>query len=826
MRRWLFLLILSLGWSTWARSAEPVGKVEMPLSDWQFMQDELDRAKQPKRPNVATCPIRREIEGQFSKGLFHGTLNAEFVVLDNRGHIRVPLLDGSASVGKVLLNGERTSLLREGNMYTLGVDKPGNYKVSVEMFLGKEQDRFARRLRFKLPEAGATHLSVYIPETDIQAKLSHGALVGQHTEAGRTRIEGHLDANGVFDLTWSRRLTHREGEAVRLQAQINSLFTVRESMVTGLAVFDLKVLEGETDRIDLILPPRGDGATIEVLSVEGEAVLQWRTDAEDTSKLTVLLRYLAEDNLRLAVRFQFPTEPDKAIRLRMPLPEKGTELSGAVGVLGPAGLNILVESASDAKQPHLRDLPPALTELTANPLQHGFIFNKPPRIRVRVEPHETLSQQATALVDELQASTVLLEDGAEITKLKLRIRNNARQYLAMQLPAGAILTHSLIDGRPVRPADVGKSKGTSLKFPLRQSDRLSAEGERFHRVRPGETLSDIANFYYSDPGQWSHLLDNNDDQLGDAMDLFAGQRLRIPTKKGVKVEESTFVIELAYKRLPDTRLGWLGSRAMDLPSVDVDVMRVTWHLYFPQALTPLAFESNLTQYTAIRYEPFRRVRDFLRQAFWERNAWASYPYKSILSQRKAIYKADYDNRSSGKAVLATFPLVGQRYRFKRTLMQQETARIAVTYVASWMASPIRWLAFLAAFALAGLMLRSRRKWLHWLIAALGLGLLLWLAHYFLGAHRRILWGMDAAMGLALLKLRGRIWLDGLRQLIRDPWRIAELVRLRNLLFVVGLSFVLWIGLIFPLMLSSFALVIMTLWWHRKSQLARQEVAHV
>ncbi len=817
-------LLLGAG-QAWSEDSE----VELPLSVWEQMQAEIEQAAEPDRPTIPYCPIERSIQGSFRKGLFSGTLSSRFQVLSEQGHIRVPVLDAGASVGKVLLNGQRTSLLREGGMYTLGVDRPGEYRVEVEFYWGREQVDFARRLRFRVPEAGVTRLDIRIPEQDIEPKLLKGALVAVEPAGTGTRLRGALDATGILDLTWKRKLTHREGKAVRLQATVNTVFTVQTDLVSGLAVYDLTMHEGETDRIDLRLP---EG--IEVTSVEGDAVLQKYTDPSGGGTLTVLLRHLVADRTRLAVRFHFPAEEGKPVSLRMPLPPEGVSLEGALGVQGPAGLNVKVASVKDAKKLPTRDLPPELTDLTPNPLQHGFSFQKKPDIRLVATRHGEVKLTST-LIDELQASSVIIEDGTEITKIKLRLRNHTAQYLSLVLPEGAALTHSLVDGRPIRPA-TGEQGARELLFPLRQSERLRAGQTRTHVVQFGETLSGIANFYYSDPNDWSLILDDNRDRLGDEFDVRSGQVLRIPTKRGVKVEESSFVIELAYKlaHSDEGALGVFGHRAFSLPRVrgalpedrPVDVMQATWHLYLPSAVEALSFDANLTQYSAIRYDPFRRLRDFLGGLWWTR-AWAGGKYRSILVQRKEIYQADTARRGKGEAVLATFPLVGERYRFKRTLLGTETPRIAVTFAAAWLASPVRWLAFLIACGLTLLLLRAVSTWRSWLAAAVGLGALLFVAHYFLGVHRRVLWGIDLALLWGVLRLRwGPFW-QRVKELLWAPWTLIGLLTWRNLAFVAGLTFILWVILMWPLLLSTVSLVVLSLWYRRKARLARigEEVAH-
>jgi hypothetical protein len=223
------------------------------------------------------------------------------------------------------------------------------------------------------------------------------------------------------------------------------------------------------------------------------------------------------------------------------------------------------------------------------------------------------------VIDEMQASSVVIEDGLEITKIKLRIRNIVRQYLSMRLPDSSRLTHSMIDGAAVRPAVVERNGRDVLLFPLHQSEPIRSSSMHYHRVRMGETLSDIANLYYSDPTMWKQILEYNSGIIGSADDLQPGQRLRIPPRSGTQIRESSFLIVLAYKRDGAGRLGVAGRRRLELPEIDIENMKVLWHVYFPQGYEMLSFGGNMTQLTAVRYDLFRRARDFLRQTFWR--AW-------------------------------------------------------------------------------------------------------------------------------------------------------------------------------------------------------------
>jgi len=826
----VLLILLLLPSMAAADPDPPDGAVTVPLDHWVQLLDRVEEGEQVPVPPADVVQLGRRLEGSFQRGVFTGTLDTRFRLLEGADSddsvVRVPVLDAATSIDQVLLDGEPTSLLQEGSMYTVGVSGAGDHRVQLRFFQGRDDERFSRELRFALPPSGPTAVSVVVPEQDIEARLAGGAITGNRASDGGTRVEGQLDSRGLLDLSWTRKATHREVSELRAESTMNALYTMHEALVKGVATVDTTLLEGETDRLELSLPP-----DIEVLDVTGDAVLQWYTDLRpdnpDGPRLAVLLRYLVEagrraeghDRATMQVHFQFPVDLEQPVQLHLPVPAGDIPVTGAIGVQGPAGLEVTVDGIERAEQLTLRDLPSDLLALTPNPLLLGFSFDEPPAVTLGLTRQGELELTST-LVDDIQASTVLMEDGAEVTKLRMRVRNNTRQHLAVRLPEDSTLTHALLDGHPVRPAllegeprdDDGLSPDTLL-LPLRQSERSSDGGAVIHRVAPGETLGGIALHYYSDSTRWYEILQHNGHLLSSAADLEVDHQLRIPLPQGV--EESSFVLELAYKRKqPDT--GLVGLRELRLPGMDVDTISVTWHLYLPSHLTPLGFSANLTQYDAIHYDPFQRFLGIARRALLGGDAWAGGgSYESILSQRKAIYREESNRRQGGEDVVSSFPLVGERYRFERILAGDDVPHITVAYAADSLLPWIRWAALAATFGLGLLAVGGRRgstgsgRWLRRGGALLGFAALLVLAHHVLGVHRRLVWGVDLALAVSLLHSHGRAWSSRLRAALSTgpmallSWRVVGSLLLLELGVLIVLG---W-----PLFASCAALIVLAVW---------------
>ncbi|MEL6342107.1 MAG: hypothetical protein AAFV53_03170, partial [Myxococcota bacterium] len=410
-------------------------EVSLPLPDWQALTDAAAQAEQVTVAPHATLPVRREISGRLDRGVFSGQMTATFVVSDGHTPTMVPLIDASAAISSITLDGRRTSLLSQDGMIVLPIETPGLHRVEVGFLLGKQDDRFARKLAFRVPDAGISRLSIEIPEQGIDAALAGGAIVSQQQIGDETRLVGLLDGQGQVDLSWQRAIPENLGDA-QVHQQVHTLLTLQEGLVRGLSVVSMDVREGATDRLRLALP---EG--VEIVDVTGDAVLQWRTGDE----LEVRLRYLVEDQATVQVHFQLPAALDAPVPLRMPLPLDGALSSGVVGVQGPAGLQVSVDTVQDAEALTPRDLPTALTGLTQNPLLLGFRFDETPEITLRVAREEAIELIST-VIDDVQASTVVIEDGTEATKMRMRIRNNVRQFLRVRLPDGSTLTQARIGG--------------------------------------------------------------------------------------------------------------------------------------------------------------------------------------------------------------------------------------------------------------------------------------------------------------------------------------------------------------------------------------------
>ncbi|HSI03864.1 MAG TPA: LysM peptidoglycan-binding domain-containing protein, partial [Myxococcota bacterium] len=516
-----------------------------------------------------------------------------------------------------------------------------------------------------------------------------------------------------------------------------------------------RVLSGEASRFELSIP---DG--VEVTQVSGDAVLQWTAERRGNERVvSVLLKYLVDDATSIDVATQHPRGSGGGADLKLVRASDATLREGFIALEGRAGFELAVTKSEDASAMATGDLPSELLSATDKPLLAAFRFEKEPKVAVTVTRNEQV-ELTQAVIDDLEAVTIVGEEGVEIVKLKLFVRNNTRQYLGVTLPADSHVTHALIDGAPIQPAVTAKDTGEVLLVPLRQSEKIGARGRRVHYVQSGDTLGGIALRYYNRADRARDIATANGNLRADQLQV--GQALVVPSG-GSSVQESSFVVELAY----ETRraaLGTFGRRVLTLPALDIAVMTVHWNAYLPNAYEPLRFATELRQLDALRYDPLTRLRYYIASALATRDAWAGggSAYENILRSRKMIF--DKEQKKQAKVVLTSFPLVGERYRFSRVLLGTERAKLDVSYVRRSAQPWVRGAVFVCVLlALWVWLTRSRETrrfaWRNrdFAVLAVMLGISTILGHYVLGIHRSVLLALDVGLLLFLVHDIWRRW---------------------------------------------------------------------
>ncbi len=785
-------------------AAEPA-TVRLPLDQWQQAVDGVRELEKPPAPQHPYAVVRRNVDVAFARGVLTGSMDAEIDVDTLDRTVTVPLLDDEASLSSITVDGAAAVATRADGMNAVLIATRGRHRVHLTFAKGQDEDRFTRGFSLMLPPGPVTRVVALLPEADVEAELDGGVILSQSRGGSGTRIDAAMGASGELSLHWRRRAADASSAKRELEARMFVLASVHEQTVRTRTTIAYRVLAGEASRFELAIP---EG--VEVTSVTGDAVLQWTAERRGSERVvTTLLKYLVDDATSIEVATQHPRGSGGSADLKLVRASDATLREGFIALEGRAGFELAVTRSEDAAAMPTADLPTELLSATDKPLLAAFRFEKEPKVAVTVTRNEQV-ELTQAVIDDLEAVTIVGEDGVEVVKLKLFVRNNTRQYLGVTLPADSHVTHALIDGAPIQPAVTTSEAAEVLLVPLRQSQKIGSRGRRVHYVQAGDTLGGIALRYYNRADRAREIAVANGNVRADQLQV--GQALVVPSGGG-SVQESSFVVELAY----ETRraaLGTFGRRVLTLPSLDIAVMTVHWNAYLPNAYEPLRFATDLRQLDGLRYDPLTRLRYYIQTALATRDAWAggSGEYENILRSRKMIY--DKEQKKQAKVVLTSFPLVGERYRFSRVLLGKERAMLDVSYVRRSVQPWLRGVVFVCvALALWVWLTRSREHgrlaWRDRDFAVLVLMLVLAsvLGHYVLGIHRSVLLALDVSLLLFLIHDIWRTWRPTLRT-SHQTMVLKRGFRGRWLLQFVGLVVAAYVLVMFPMFWSLIALVVL------------------
>ncbi len=799
-RRALAVCVL-LGVARVTSAAEPA-TVRIPLQQWQDAVDGVRELEKPPTPQHPYAVVRRNVDVAFARGVLTGSMDAEIDVDTLERTVTVPLLDEQASLSSITVDGSAAVATRSDGMNAVLIATRGRHRVHLTFAKGQDEDRFTRGFSLMLPPGPVTRVVATLPEADVEAELDGGVILSQSRGGSGTRIEAAMGASGDLSLHWRRRAAEVGTAKRELEARMFVLASIHEQTVRTRTTIAYRLLAGEASRFELAIP---EG--VEVTQVTGDAVLQWTAERRGNERVvTVLLKYLVDDATSIEVATQHPRGSGGTADLALVRASDAALREGFIALEGRAGFELAVTKSDGAAAMATGDLPNELLSATDKPLLAAFRFERAPNVTVTVTRNEQV-ELTQAVIDDLEAVTIVGEEGVEIVKLKLFVRNNTRQYLGVTLPVDSHVTHALIDGAPIQPAVTSKEGVEILLVPLRQSEKIGARARRVHYVQSGDTLGGIALRYYNRADRAREIAAANGNIRADQLQV--GQAIVVPSG-GSSVQESNFVVELAY----ETRraaLGSFGRRVLTLPSLDIAVMTVHWNAYLPNAYEPLRFATDLRQLDGLRYDLLTRLRYYIGTALATRDAWAGggSSYENILRSRKMIF--DKEQKKQAKVVLTSFPLVGERYRFSRVLLGTERAKLDVSYVRRSVQPWVRGAVFVCVLlALWVWLLRSREiRRLAWrgrdfAVLAVMLGISTILGHYVLGIHRSVLSALDLGLLLFLLHDVWRSWTPATRQ-AHQTMVLKRGFRGRWLLRFIALVAVAYALVMFPMFWSLIAL---------------------
>jgi len=242
-----------------------------------------------------------------------------------------------------------------------------------------------------------------------------------------------------------------------VRAEIVNTLTLTESLVSGRALARYEIQNAPVKELRLKIP-----AAFRNVEISG-ANIRRRDQAGEIWKVEFQSKIRGPHTLTVTWELPRPAGTNR-LDLRG-ISAAGVEReTGILAIVARPPLQVTEQSAAELKPLDTRDLPPwagrsdEATVLAYRYLRPEYTLALEAR---RFEQAEVLQ----ALVERLDLTTVVADDGQMMTEMSLAIRNHGRQHLEVALPPGAKVWSAFVAGEAVRPS----LREGKLLLPLQRS---------------------------------------------------------------------------------------------------------------------------------------------------------------------------------------------------------------------------------------------------------------------------------------------------------------------------------------------------------------------
>ena len=433
--------------------APPPGSVTLPLTEYDRLVDRAAHPPMPvERPPVGAVVTRADLQLRLSPATVRGTATLQGEVL-REGRVKVPLLDLAPMSGITDVEQAGTSVpvvTESGGMASAILPGPGPFTLTVSFVIDVMTEPGRASATLPAVRAGTVRATIEAPGDKVDVRVADAFIGSRSSAGGKTTVEATLRPRTQSLIYWSSReqVTAKPREA-RLVTDVKTLVTVAEADLRLASLFDVNVLQGLPDRLELQVP---DG--FDLVSVSGGSV---ETASREGSHLSLPVR----DPSRRRHQFLVTLERSVAAgtqhaELALPAVAGAQRETGEVAWEAVGTVDLTATEAGTLRRLDVTEVNAALSSLARSPLLAAFRYQRRGDERVPVAFDVRRFADAAVLgaaAEDATATTLVTSEGRALTQFDLRLQNRGQLFLKVGLPKDATLLSAEVDGEPVKPVD-------------------------------------------------------------------------------------------------------------------------------------------------------------------------------------------------------------------------------------------------------------------------------------------------------------------------------------------------------------------------------------
>ena len=442
------------------------GTVTLSLSEYNRLVELATRkAKTPDGVPLPFVLSHAVFKLRVEKQTLVGTVEIDGSLLQ-KGAVKTPLTTG-LTVLEAKQAGSPLPLLQEGSSHSAILIGPGPFAVSLGVAAPLTIEAGRASFTLPVPLASSAALSLELPGNHANVRVEPGLVTSRTTVNGNTVVEAALEPGKPARIWWTTReiAAPVAQRAVRFLSDVKTVVSVGDSQMRVTALCDLTVIQGEAAEFKLPLPEGFDFTTASGNTLESKEV----------SGNTLILRVLdpTRRNHQFLIALERMNRETKVDAPLLTFTDAQRE-TGELLVEGVGAMELEATESGGLRRIDVREASAITRSLSHFPLQAAFRYNRraTEMPKLQLEWRQFLDADVLSAVAERATVTTLANfEGRTLTEVSLRVRNHAKPFMKVDLPAGAQLVTAEVEGERVKPVSGSDGSRVPLLRPKLDSSK-------------------------------------------------------------------------------------------------------------------------------------------------------------------------------------------------------------------------------------------------------------------------------------------------------------------------------------------------------------------
>ena len=424
------------------------GTVTLSLSEYNRLVELANR--KDKLPDDVPLPFvlsRAVFKLRVENQTLVGTVDIDGSLLA-KGSVKTPLTT-ALTILEARQSNNPLPLLQEGSSHAAILNGPGPFAVSLGVAAPLTIEAGRASFTLPVPLASSSILTLELPGNHANVRIEPGLVTSRDTANGQTRIEAALEPGKAARIWWTTReiaapVAQRE---VRFLSDVKSVVSVGDSQLRVTALCDLNVIQGEAGEFNMSLPEgyelvTASGSTLESHDVSGNI-------------LTLRVHDPARRNHQFLIAIERTNKDTQAEAPLLAFADAQRE-TGELLVEGAVAMELKATESGGLRRMDVREAGAITRSLSHFPLQAAFRYNRraSEAPKLQLEWRQFLDADVLSAIAERATVTTLTNiEGRTLTEVSLRVRNHAKPFMKIELPAGAQLLSAEVEGERVKPVE-------------------------------------------------------------------------------------------------------------------------------------------------------------------------------------------------------------------------------------------------------------------------------------------------------------------------------------------------------------------------------------